>query len=104
MKHIIIEKLLNQGHITIGIADKILNNKAGKVQHIADLSHDRNITNSEALILLRDSEAPSFPFGVPNQPVMPPTYPYNPFNTPGTNDPMSPPWTVTDCNNSFTYK
>lgn len=109
MKHIIIERLLDQGHITIKIADVIINNKTGKADHISDLKGDGIITNSEALTLLRDSEAPSFPFGVPNQtvPVMPLTYPYNPFNTPGTNDPMTPPWTVTcscSANKNFTDK
>lgn len=105
MKHIIIERLLDQGHITIKIADVIINNKTGKADHITDLRGDSIISNSEALILLRDNEAPSFPFGVPNQPVMPLTYPYNPFNTPGTNDPNTPPWTVTcTCNKSFTDK
>lgn len=96
MKHIIIERLLDQGHITIKIADVIINNKTGKADHISDLKGDGIITNSEALTLLRDSEAPSFPFGVPNipnQPVMPLTYPYNPFNTPGTGP--TPPWHVT---------
>jgi len=107
MKHIIIERLLDQGHITIKIADVIINNKTGKADHISDLRGDSIISNSEALILLRDNEAPSFPFGVPNQPVMPLTYPYNPnpFNAPGTNDPLTPPWTVTcTCNKSFTEK
>lgn len=105
MKNIIIERLLDQGHITIKIADVIINNKTGKADHITDLRGDSIISNSEALILLRDNEAPSFPFGVPNQPVMPLTYPYNPFNTPGTNDPNTPPWTVTcTCNKSFTDK
>lgn len=105
MKHIIIERLLDQGHITIKIADVIINNKTGKADHVSDLRGDSIISNSEALILLRDNEAPSFPFGVPNQPVMPLTYPYNPFNTPGTNDPNTPPWTVTcTCNKSFTDK
>jgi len=100
MKHIIIERLLDQGHITIKIADVIINNKTGKADHISDLKGDSIISNSEALILLRDNEAPSFPFGVPNQPVMPLTYP---FNTPGTGP--TPPWTVTcTCNNSFTDK
>jgi len=80
-----------------------INNKTGKADHISDLKGDSIISNSEALILLRDNEAPSFPFGVPNQPVMPLTYPYNPFNTPGTGP--TPPWTVTcTCNNSFTDK
>ena len=77
MKNIIIERLLDQGHITIKIADVIINNKTGKADHITDLRGDSIISNSEALILLRDNEAPSFPFGVPNQPVMPLTYPYN---------------------------
>jgi len=105
MKQIIIERLLDQGHITIKIADVIINNKTGKADHISDLKGDSIISTSEALILLRDNEAPSFPFGVPNQPVMPLTYPYNPFNTPGTNDPNTPPWTVTcTCNKNFTDK
>ena len=103
MKHIIIERLLDQGHITIKIADVIINNKTGKADHVSDLRGDSIISNSEALILLRDNEAPSFPFGVPNQPVMPLTYPYNPFNTPGTGP--TPPWTVTcTCNKNFTDK
>lgn len=75
----IIERLLNEGHITIEMADKILNNKWGKVGHIADLQHYSVITNAEAIALLRDDETRTIPLGVPNQtfPVMPLTYPPN---------------------------
>jgi len=98
MKSNIIERLLDQGHITIEIADKILNNKEGKVVHITELKDDGIITNIEAVTLLRDDETPAIPFGVPNQtfPVMPLTYPPNYHDwTYDPNRPGTPSWTVT---------
>ena len=95
MKNNIIERLLNEGHITIKMADVLLNNRTNKVDYISDLKNEGIITNMEAITLLRNDETLSFPFGVPNQtvPIMPLTYPtpHIDLNTPYT----SPPWTVT---------
>ena len=95
MKNNIIERLLNEGHITIQIANVLLNSKTNKVDVISDLKNDGIISNMEAITLLRNDETLSFPFGVPNQtaPIMPLTYPvpYVDLNTPYT----SPPWIVT---------
>ena len=91
MKNNIIERLLNEGHITIEIADKILNNKWGKVAHIADLRHDSIVTNYEAITLLRDDETPSLPFGTPNQ-----TFTMSHHNPDWINNPS---WNITCTNN-----
>jgi len=91
MKDIIIERLLMQGHITVSMADQILNNKSEKVSIIMDLSQDSIIDHRETIILLKNEECyfqqpqmPSQPF--PSQPYNPPFQPYNP---------NSPYWHVT---------
>lgn len=90
MKDRIIERLLSEGHITIQMADIIINNKGNKAEIIADLKHDSIITSLEAVILLRDNEAYPIPFEVPHQtfPIMP-TMPWQPYN------PGNPYWHVT---------
>lgn len=79
MKDRIIERLLSEGHISIQMADIIINNKGNKAEIIANLKTDGIITNWEAVTLLKENESGSIPFGVPNQtfPVMPLTYPPN---------------------------
>ena len=98
MKDRIIERLLSEGHITIQMADIIINNKSNKAEIIADLNHDSIITNWEAVTLLKENESGSIPFGTPNQtfPVMPLTYPPNYHDwTWDPNRPGTPGWTVT---------
>lgn len=85
MKDRIIERLLSEGHISVRIVDIILNNKEGKVTHIANLKDD-SITNWEAITLLKDNET---------QP-MPLTYPPNYYDwTWDPNRPGTPRWDVT---------
>ena len=67
MKNSIVERLLSQGHISIRIADAILNNKKTSVEHISDLKHDGVITNSEAVTLLIDGKIQTISFSTPNQ-------------------------------------
>jgi hypothetical protein len=95
MKNNIVERLLNEGHITIKIADVLINNGTNKVEYITDLKNTGIITNMEAITLLRNDETLSFPFGVPNHsnPIMPLTYPM-PFIDINTPYPFRP-WTVT---------
>lgn len=59
MKDKIIERLLDEGHIVIQCADRIINKKAGYVQDIEDLHRDGNISTSESIILLKESDAPN---------------------------------------------
>ncbi len=97
MKDRIIERLLTEGHITIEMADAILNNKHGKTEIISDLATDGNITKLEAVTLLKEKESGSY---IPNYPIQtlswnqPITHPYVDWSTPGTS-PGQPTWTVT---------
>ena len=79
MKDKIVERLLSQGHITIPLADSLLNNRSNKANIIELLLEDGQINHTEAITLLKDDETPTIPLGVPNQtfPVMPLTYPPN---------------------------
>ena len=54
MKDKIIERLIDQGHIVIRCADRILNKREGYVQDIEDLHMDGNIDTNESIILLKD--------------------------------------------------
>jgi hypothetical protein len=112
MKDYIVERLLTEGHITIEMADLILNNKQGKTQIISDLATNGNITKLEAVTLLKEKQTESFPgFGTPNQTlpwVQPISLPYVDWSTPGT-IPNQPRWTVTcstdnDLNNNHSSK
>lgn len=102
MKDLIIERLLTEGHITIEMADAILNNKHGKTEIISDLTHGGNITKLEAVTLLKEKESVSFPnYPIQTLPWNPPvTVPYIDWSRPGT-VPGQPSWTVT-CSNSTT--
>jgi len=99
MKNSIIERLLSQGHITIPLADSLLNNRSNKANIIELLLEDGQINHTEAITLLKDDETPSFPFGVPNQtfPVIQPNiYPPNYHDwTYDPNRPGTPSWQVT---------
>ena len=54
-KESIIERLLDQGHIVIACADRILNKKAGYIQDLERLYHAQgNINAKESLRLLTE--------------------------------------------------
>ena len=72
MKDKIVERLIDQGHIAIQCADRILNHKGEYLQDIEDLRRDGNISTSESIILLREHTTFEIPFGTPNQ-YYPPT-------------------------------
>ena len=79
-KESIIERLLEQGHIVIQCADRILNKKGDYLQDIQDLHRDGPISTKEAVLLLRDCVG----FHENNQWQQPhTTYPWSP-NEPGT--------------------
>ena len=67
-KETIVERLLDQGHITIPSADVILNKKPSYVEIIESLHTDGPVNTEEAVILLSDPyyESAKFPFGTPN--------------------------------------
>lgn len=60
-KESIIERLLDQGHIVIVCADRILNKKGQYLQDVEDLHRDGPISTSEAVVLLSEDTAPVFP-------------------------------------------
>jgi hypothetical protein len=85
-KDSIVERLINQGHIVISTADRILNKKIGYLQDIQDLHRDGPISTAESIILLKDVDTPYFPpyFTQPDIVTFPHiTWPWNP-DTPGT--------------------
>lgn len=95
-KEEIVGRLLDQGHIVIQCADRILNHKGGYLTDIEDLRRDGNITTSEAIVLINDNPTPT-------QPIYPPNVP----NTDWTWDPNrtgNPYWQVTCSNEEFTSK
>ncbi len=53
-KESIIERLLDQGHIVMTCADRILNKKAGYIQYLQSLHRDGNINTKESLRLLTE--------------------------------------------------
>ena len=53
-KESIIERLLDQGHIVMTCADRILNKKAGYIQDLESLHRDGNINTKESLRLLTE--------------------------------------------------
>jgi hypothetical protein len=68
-KETIIERLLDQGHITIPSADVILNKKPDYVEIIESLHTDGPVNTEEAVILLNENPTtytPTFPFMTPN--------------------------------------
>lgn len=66
MKDQIIERLIEQGHIVIRCADRIINKREGYVQDIEDLHMDGNINTKESIILLKEDSS----FNTPNYPIM----------------------------------
>jgi hypothetical protein len=98
MKDSIVERLLEQGHITIRIADILINGPSNKkVDIIVGLLEDGPVDNREAIILLKNEDTPRFPFGTPNNnvPIMPLNYPPNQpwINIPGIPGTGNPYWT-----------
>ena len=96
MKDQIVERLLTEGHITINMADSLLNDRLEKTSTVALLREDSIISVQEAVILLKDNHElyqPSFP----PMPAMPPfpTNPYQPPFTPGDVPPGTPFWYTT---------
>jgi len=61
----IVERLLDQGHITIACADRILNKKGQYLQDIEDLHRDGPISTSEAVVLMRDINFSENPYQQP---------------------------------------
>jgi|TARA_R110000822_G_scaffold95813_1_gene218640 hypothetical protein len=54
-KESIIQRLIDQGHIVMTCADRILNKKAGYIKDLEDLHRDGPISTSEAVTLLSDA-------------------------------------------------
>ena len=77
-KESIIERLLDQGHIVIVCADRILNKKGEYLQDIEDLHRDGPISTSEAIVLMRDTNLSENPY---QQPIFAPSYPWTPDTT-----------------------
>jgi hypothetical protein len=80
----IVERLLDQGHITIRWADIILNKKERCIERITELHTDGNINTNEAVLLINENVI------VPNV-IMPdfiqaPAMPYIPMHD-GTGNP-----------------
>lgn len=87
MKDQIVERLLTQGHITINMADSLLNDRLEKTSTVALLREDGIISVQEVVILLKDGqESYQPPF---------PTSPYQPPFTPGDVPPGTPFWYTT---------
>ena len=86
MKDLIVERLLEQGHITIAMADALLNNLIEKTRIVTDLTGDGIITNTEAIILLKEND--QVVYYPPIQPQVP-TMPWQPYS------PGNPHWHVT---------
>lgn len=108
MKDSIIERLLKNNHITILMADSLLNNRDEKTSIIKTILESGYINFSEAVTLLKDVETISIPFGTPNQinPTNPWIQPYTDW-TYDPNRPGQPRWEVTcsnDLNKNFTDK
>lgn len=96
MKDQIVERLLTQGHITINMADSLLNDRLEKTSTVALLREDGIISVQEAVILLKDGQELYQPSFSP-PPAMPafPTNPYQPPFTPGDIPTGTPFWYTT---------
>lgn len=100
MKDQIIERLLNQGHITIEMADILINNRLEKSTLIAELNRDGQIDAKESIILLRDAVDLLPPI------MIAPSMPYQPPYVPGTwtGDPnVGPVFTQTSTSDRLEY-
>ena len=94
MKDQIVARLLEQGHITVGMADTLLNNQLEKTSIVTQLREDGIISIQETITLLKESDQVVFP------PV--PTMPYKPYQPDWTYDPHRPgqPWWTVTCTNN----
>lgn len=80
----IVERLLDQGHITITWADIILNLKDRCIGRITELHTDGNINTNEAVLLINENTvAPRIT--VPDFTM--PMFPYSPITFPDGNPP-----------------
>lgn len=98
MKDQIVSRLLEQGHITVDMADTLLNNQLGKSRIVAELRGDGIISIHETIILLKETDQLVFP--------QMPAMPYKPYQPDWTYDPFRPGqpwWTVTSSNQPFEY-
>ena len=98
MKDQIVSRLLEQGHITVDMADTLLNNQLGKSRIVAELRGDGIISIYETIILLKEADQLVFP--------QMPAMPYKPYQPDWTYDPFRPGqpwWTVTSSNQPFEY-
>ena len=93
-RELITERLLEQGHIVIQCADRILNHKGEYLQDIEDLHRDGNISTSESIILLKKNSSVEIPFVAPGQYYPPTIQPYTDW-TWDPNRPGTPSWTIT---------
>lgn len=91
-KNSIVERLLDQGHINIKCADRILNKKGEYLQDIEDLHRDGPISTGEAITLMSEDFSVDKIQYVPYQP-----NPYWTSNPDWTYDPNRPgqPWYTT---------
>lgn len=86
----IVSRLIDQGHIIIKTADRLINKKDNYEQDIQDLHRDGQISTAESIILLKDADLYIPPyFTQPDIVTLPHiSYPYNPGpSTPGTGNP-----------------
>jgi hypothetical protein len=95
-KETIIERLLDQGHITINWADLILNRKEYYVDRITELHTDGNVNTVEAICLLNSNPTQIINKYLPG----PPLATHNPFEPGKTGDPH---WQAPDIYGRTTY-
>jgi hypothetical protein len=55
-KETIVARLIDEGHIIIKTADRLLNKKDGYAQDIQDLHMDGQISTAESITLLKDAD------------------------------------------------
>lgn len=90
LKDNILENLLTEGHITIQLADLILNNKDGRTEIIEDLAHDGIITKGQAIILLKENESFNFSTYIPDTtPIIQPYMDWRPSGGTGIINPYT---------------
>lgn len=90
MKDQIVARLLEEGHITVGKADALLNNQIEKTRIVTELREDGIISIQETITLLKEVEH----ITLPQIPAMP-YKPYQPDWTYDPNRPGQPWWTIT---------
>ena len=58
-KEEIVKRLIDQGHIVISCADRILNRKPNYLIDVEDLRRDGNINTEEAIVLINENPTPT---------------------------------------------